>query len=466
VTRRAFESERWVVLALLLCFAVARLLTFRAGVVLDATRVSNLWQVVEPELLRDDLARSLWYLHGQPPLFNAYLGLGLKLFGSSAAGFFHVVQLCCGACVALALFRTLRRCGAGLGLAALASLGFSLSPAAIVYEAWLFYPVFEAALMTAALAALVRYAALGSVRSGFCFFASAAGLVLLRSYFHLAWFLLLVGLALWLRPELRRRTLLCAALPFLLATLWYTKNAVLFGSFSSSSWLGMSFSRITIQSLGDRARKAFAQDGVVSPLARLDSFGPLSRYSAFVKPGPPTGVPVLDQQTKRNGRPNLHHAAYVELSRLYWRDSVALVKARPRIYWRGLLAALSQYLHSVTDDRRLDPLVSRLAGYNRSFDALVYGRRGDRCWAVACGLPLLVGFAWIAAVRARARGDKVSLAALGFCGLNVGFVSIAANAVELGENNRFRFAIEPLLVVLLALLADAVRRRWTAAGPR
>ena len=44
--------------------------------------------------------------------------------------------------------------------------------------------------------------------------------------------------------------------------------------------------------------------------------------------------------------------------------------------------------------------------------------------------------------------------------------TVLTNAMELGENNRFRFTIEPLLVVLLALFVHrvAARLRGLAAG--
>jgi len=47
----------------------------------DASTLPWLWQFLDPEWLRTDLPRSLW-LHAQLPLFNAFLGIVLKLGGA------------------------------------------------------------------------------------------------------------------------------------------------------------------------------------------------------------------------------------------------------------------------------------------------------------------------------------------------------------------------------------------------
>src|SRR3972149_6661273 len=48
--------------------------------------VEFLYQFLDPEILRNDLARGLYYLPAQPPLFNLFLGLGLKSFPGTARG--------------------------------------------------------------------------------------------------------------------------------------------------------------------------------------------------------------------------------------------------------------------------------------------------------------------------------------------------------------------------------------------
>jgi hypothetical protein len=54
------------------------------------------------------------------------------------------------------------------------------------------------------------------------------------------------------------------------------------------------------------------------------------------------------------------------------------------------------------------------------------------------------------AFRRRATGSAYALTLL-FIWLNVVYVTIVGNAFELGENNRFRFIVDPLSLVLLGL---------------
>ncbi len=48
-------------------FVASRLIAWTAGVRFDDSTLTWYWQFLDVELLRQDLARSLWYLHAQPP---------------------------------------------------------------------------------------------------------------------------------------------------------------------------------------------------------------------------------------------------------------------------------------------------------------------------------------------------------------------------------------------------------------
>jgi hypothetical protein len=65
----------------------------------------------------------------------------------------------------------------------------------------------------------------------------------------------------------------------------------------------------------------------------------------------------------------------------------------------------------------------------------------------------------------RDRPDRPLIGLLAFILLNLVYVTVLTNAVELGENNRFRFTIEPLVAVLAASSAERVAawlRGWRA----
>jgi len=454
-------------LALVLGFVVSRLALYGLGIRFDGSQFAKLWQVIDPDLLRHDLARSLWYSHGQPPLFNLYLGLGLKLAGSAAGAVFQVVQLLVGAATTVAIFATARALGVPALLSGAAAFVFALSPAAIAYESFLFYPIFEAGLLCAAAPLLHAYLAHGRPRDGAACFALVGAMVLLRSYFHVAWLLAILALVLVLRRDAWRRTLVVAVVPALACVTWYAKNEWLYGSFASSTWLGMNLSRITLQTLPPRERKRLVMDGIATRLAQLDSFGPLDRYGGIIELPPPLGIPVLDRPRKSTGGSNFNHIAYVELSRRYLRDDVAVVRAEPAVYARGLALALRRSLRPVTEDRRLADDLAPLGPYRDLCEIGMCGRVGRTCLLVLFGVPLLLLHAASAIVKELRREtlDAPTVGLLVFIAFNVVYVMLLTNAMELGENNRFRFTIEPLVVVLLALFVHRVATRLRAAPP-
>src|SRR5438477_6896176 len=90
-------------LAVIVAFAISRVIYFWLGVRFDMTPLASFDQILDPLLLRERLAESLWYLHSQPPAFNLYLGLVLKSCAGFEATAFHVAAMLIGLLAAIAL---------------------------------------------------------------------------------------------------------------------------------------------------------------------------------------------------------------------------------------------------------------------------------------------------------------------------------------------------------------------------
>ncbi|MCC6742581.1 MAG: hypothetical protein IT175_01860, partial [Acidobacteria bacterium] len=71
-----YLRDRAVVAA---AFVLSRLIAFGLGVRFDAGTVETHWQFLDGRLLESDLGASLWNLHCQPPLMNAFYGIVAKL---------------------------------------------------------------------------------------------------------------------------------------------------------------------------------------------------------------------------------------------------------------------------------------------------------------------------------------------------------------------------------------------------
>jgi hypothetical protein len=65
-------------------FAASRIAYYVAGVRFRTGSFASAIQLLPLHLLRHDLVRSLWYLHSQPPGFNAFVGILLHVSGDRA----------------------------------------------------------------------------------------------------------------------------------------------------------------------------------------------------------------------------------------------------------------------------------------------------------------------------------------------------------------------------------------------
>jgi hypothetical protein len=120
----------------------------------------------------------------------------------------------------------------------------------------------------------------------------------------------------------------------------------------------------------------------------------------------------------------------------------------------------------VTDDRRLADNLAPLGRYRDLCEIAMCGRVGRTCLLVLVGVPLLVLHAAAVTVKELRKEtlDAPTVGVLVFVAFNVVYVTLLTNALESGENNRFRFTSEPLVVVLLALFVHRVSTRF--ARPR
>jgi hypothetical protein len=244
--------------------------------------------------------------------------------------------------------------------------------------------------------------------------------------------------------------LTCAGLVLAL----YLKNQLIFGQFTTSSWLGMNLAKVVLPHVPERERSELARSGVISAAALVEPFSPLELYEPL-PPLPPAfaDIPALSARTKQNGQGNLNHVAYIAVGRRLLHDSVTLIQLRPRAYLRGVGRALSTYLESNGECLGLKANERPLARWRAVYEPLLYGRITTRdagqprfvypllSLAISSITLLLV---WLATSRAGNLTQRWLLRFVLWCVVYVGAVS---NGLDLGENARFRYAVDPLYLV-------------------
>lgn len=467
-----------VILAL---FVTARLLYAWLGLEFDASTLPVYMQFIDPELLKSRLLESLWYYHANPPLLNLLAGVGLKLFGEHATLFFGVVFHVLGLMIAVSVYALTLRLSSARPAAIIATGLLVFSPSFVLYENWLMYSFPAAALLTVSAWALCRYLETQQTKWCVAFFGILATLLLTRSLFHLAWMILIAALLAVCLWERRRQVLLAAVLPVLVVALWYGKNYYYFGAFSGSTWMGLGLSNISTLVATREELQPLVDDGRLTPFALVSRYQQMGLLFTSQQL-PPTGIPVLDQVRKSSGVYNFNNQQLPAINRCYTHDGLTVIRTYPFSYVVGLMISnrlffspsnMNLYFSernraSVKPMEQLfNPLLYGVGAKPKWIEQPHFGFAGQSVLEVNTSVPLIVlwvlvlGYGYI---RAR-QGVLSKQAQLRSRGIVIGFIVVTAlylyvvgTALELAENYRYRFNIEPLFFVLTATAATGLVR--------
>ena len=477
----AARSPRIDFVVVIVAFLVSRLLAWRAGVRLDVGLLQWAWQILDFDLLRHDLSRSLLYLHAQPPVANLIIGLGLKAEPFPLVLSIGLLAFTLGLSMACALLVTFRRLGVSLLLRTVLVTAYTVSPWSLLYEHFTSYEYIVAACLAGALAFLLGFVNTGRWRPLIGAFVLLALVPLTRSLFHVGWLVGVTVIVVLAVPGRRRRALTVAVPAVLLVVAWYAKNLVLFGTFTASTWLGMNVGFLTTNALPPAPREVLIAKGWLSPFARILPFSPLDVYVPLGAVVPrPLGVPAVDDLQKKNGMPNFNHAAYINIAQRYAKDAAWVIRHRPRIYLSQVATATMIYFLPTADFvifyAAPNSNLAKIEAYRALFDGIVGGglfigshpmppmtpwppRAREALWrAPLLPIGLVLVFVTSVVMIVRRMVDPVTGLALVFACWNVLWVTVIGCLFEFGENNRFRVGIHPSCLTLIGIVLYRVVR--------
>ena len=308
------------------------------------------------------------------------------------------------------------------------------------------------------------------------FFLLLALIVLLRSLFHIVWFLLLLLSVIWFYRTHWRKILLTALIPFLIIFSLYAKNLLVFGKFTSSTWLGMSISKLITFSLSDEERQSLIEKGRLSPLAMIPPFYPLQSYKPYLPEIKQTNIPALDQEKKSDGTPNFNHIAYITISDQYLKDAIYVLLHFPHAYIKGIARAFSFFVLPASGYWYLEKNRQHIRRWDTFYKRVFFGQFITPYWKkdekktvsyyikkiemsgvfLVIGIPFLFIYSIVATIKAflqKPLNPAYALTLLFLC-INIVYVTLISNLIELGENYRFRFVIEPFFLTFLGLILE------------
>ena len=469
-----------------LCISVASNLLARwYGIFFDDSSLTFFWQYLDAEILRHDLLRGIWLLHSQPPLFNLFLGCVLKLFPDSSTFAFAVLLQAMGVGILFTIVWLMQRLQVPYAIALLLCALLAFHPSFLVYTHWLFYTVPVALTLVLSVASLLRFAETSSGLWARVFCWLAAILMLTRAIFHPVWFVVVIATTVLLvGPVARRRLLVAAVAPLLVVNLWYAKNAVQVGIFGASSWLGMNLRRgwsissenppgapeevgrkLGVANLQPKEIGALVDAGKVPevwlkrPFAKPPRFRSLGYFAPY-EAGDPGCHPAICAPYKSDGRVNYNHRDYALISREFLRGDLAVMRAYPDRYLQRVAMAFWYFLQpgprlifGAYNLKRLEQVCARWNGA-LFLSGFLGAPAEDSFNLIFIAYPALLLYgttkAWFTRGPARAVFAYVALTLTWFI--------LVTNLIEIGENDRMRFEIDPLMLVLLGCMLASLER--------
>lgn len=450
-------------------YILSRLCFFAAGLRFDLAPIDTSWQILDPVLLRENLLESLFYMPGQPPLYNLLIGSVLKISEDPfvLTLVFRGVYSALAIATVLLLYGLLRKLTGHLGLAFGMALVFMLTPALALYEAIPYYTLMIVALLGTIAWLFHLCMERFTFARAFAMFLAMAALIYTRSMFQWQWFVVLglfCGLVL---PGYRKAVLAAAIVPLALVFALYGKNLAVTGHFATSDWMGMSLSKLTTLAIDKNERQRMVDSGQISEMSLMDfPFNTPEEYANFFDDVEPTGITVLDQKRKSTGHVNYNHLAYADVSEQALADALTSVRTHPEVYLHSMGTAWLMFLRPASDYPFLHENRQAIEPYSRAFSLLLAGQpeypdkpgfdleMGQIGVLLAIGYALSVLYGLFVLIRCAVRREvSATDATLIFLWLNIMYVSVIGNAFEVDENQRFRFSINPFIAATLAVMS-------------
>ena len=389
-------------------------------------------------------------------LFNFFLGIVVKTFPESYSAVFSALYGAMALGTLLGMAWLMRWFQIPDGIAGAVCLLFALSPGFPVYRNWLFYTLPVAFLLVSSAVALTVYLEKTSRAALVAF--SALVLAIMMCSTRCGSPSPACALVPFVHERLeRKRFLIACAIPFLMTNLLFLKNYALVGSYSGSTWLGLSLTKRW--PLSQREVTELKSSGKLPELWQRRPFQEPDHYQRFgFFEDRTSGHPALDAPYKSNGEPNFNHRDYVAIS-----DTLLEAGHDPdRELSRALPSPRGDVDHALSPARSQLGALSRRLRLRKKCIATVTRGRSTRfsaamssdpsgCWRRlrTCGS---------CCFRYCSSSERVVGRAGPFVFMLVCIVWVGAvtNLIEIGENDRMRWEVEPFLTILFAFAVSRV----------
>ncbi|MBC7866666.1 MAG: glycosyltransferase family 39 protein, partial [Gloeobacteraceae cyanobacterium ES-bin-316] len=322
------------ILILLAAFAISRILLMFFNINMDYDSINVYWQYLSMESLQHNLLKGVWYNHTQPPIFNLFLGLIVKLSGSYAGFVFSVVFKVITIVNVILLYNSSKILVGSSRIPLVLSLIYLLSPATMILENELFYTTFITMLLLISCNCLLRFTKTHSLKYVWGFFLSLSVVCLTRSMYNIMWLVVIaIAVIFYFRKTAPAQLVVIASCCILLTSSWYIKNYFIFGKFTTSTWLGMNLARNVFH---DFTQLDSSKIESIEPFSKISSYQPFLSGSLEKKYAGLNDIELLNE-FKNGGHINENHINYIEVSEKYGEVSKKYIVRNPVSYFKNVL---------------------------------------------------------------------------------------------------------------------------------
>ncbi len=452
----------------------------------------SLWQLAPlPALIAHPL-RSVWYLHIQPPGWNLLVGSLGRWSPLNLAQSIQLFMLISGMVLAGCIATLLVTLGMNRRTAVVIALICSANRAMLMHGFDELYELPVAALLALMVCLLARR----PDRSRMVLAGSVVATVIAmtRSLYHPLWLAVVLAVALWTRRgTISRRTMVAAiGIPLLVIGGWSAKNQVLFGESSLSSWTGMNLLRSVGPAVAPQDIAKLHEAGTISGVAVV---GPFSDYAGYEPVMPPCAASHTDAVLTQRMRypaptsvvpspsptPNFNYECYLPVFDRAGSDALALIRARPGAWFTARLWAVNNWFCVPSDSGRVSsPVVEAIDTVSNILFVAVAHPPMPASWKARSGwysphespvsilviiatVVVLVGGARHLWLILRSRTTNLTRSTIiALTGFTTAWTFAVGVTGELGEQERFRHMIDPLVIAVAAAIAI---QWWSSKGP-
>lgn len=458
---------------------------------MDTSEAEGSWQLASMEALDGSPIETIWRVHTQPPGWNALIAVLLRLSPFGLALSLQLVMIVCGIALCVAVCRIATALGASPAAAGLLTV-LATANSQIMQGGFGFRYDLPLAALLASLAAVI--CSRPSWRSMIGVVVIGTAITMTRALFHPIWLAMVVlVVAVGWRGRLPRRSMawvVVGLIPIASVGGWLLKNQAQQGMLTMSSWSGMNLLRSVEPALTDDEIAELLADGVISEVAAVGPFQSYSSYEPFMPACTPKSSAAVVSRTIKSSTPvevpfglyiadNFNFECYVPVYEQAGVDARALIRHHPGAWLEARAWAANNWfiLSSPTavDSRVLDGMhvVTRASLLAVPHPYQPWPWRGSDLVArgIVVGpesvmlLVLTMVLLWAGARRApgviRGHSDlSPEAVVVTVLSLTVAWTMAAGIGLELGEQERFRMMLDPLVVAGGGALA------WRAVGAR